>query len=199
MCARTRSFLVQGFIFRVDIADEFRNPWVMSHNIVKYHQSIPLPVMRQLGEILRECVEGGASVSFMLPFTNEDGLAFWRGVNKRMKEGELVVFVAFDKGFALGTSTLVLAQPPNQPHRGDISKMLVRPSARRLGVGEAVLMAAEVEAKRLEKSLLVLDTASHAAEKLYEKCGWQRVGAVPHYAMNPDGSFCDTVFYYKTL
>jgi ribosomal protein S18 acetylase RimI-like enzyme len=171
----------------------------MNLKVIQFDQSLPLAVIKQLAKILRECVEGGASVSFMLPFSDEEGLAFWEGVNSRMKAGELVVFVAYDGENAIGTSTLVLAQPPNQPHRGDISKMLVSSSARRLGAGEAVLKAAETEARKQNKTLLVLDTASFAAEKLYEKCGWQRVGAIPNYALNPDGSYCDTIYFYKQL
>jgi ribosomal protein S18 acetylase RimI-like enzyme len=94
---------------------------------------------------------------------------------------------------------LVLEQPENQPHRADLSNMLVHRRARRQGLGEALLEAAEAAARECGKTLLVLDTASGDAERLYERLGWVRVGVIPGYALLPAGGLCDTTVYYRDL
>ncbi|BBK38184.1 N-acetyltransferase [Allostella sp. ATCC 35155] len=153
-----------------------------------------------LARILVDCVEGGASVGFMLPLTLERAEGFWAGVAAGVAAGQRLLLMAEgDSGEALGTVQVVLAQPENQPHRGDISKMLVRRSARGRGVGQALMRAAERAAIAHGKSLLVLDTASDAAERLYAREGWVRVGVVPDFALLPEGPPCDTVFFYKRL
>jgi GNAT superfamily N-acetyltransferase len=98
-----------------------------------------------------------------------------------------------------GTVQLVLAQPENQPHRADLAKMLVHRRARRQGVGAALLAAAEVTARECGKTLLVLDTASDSAERLYARQGWTRVGVIPNYAILPAGGPCSTTVYYREL
>ena len=154
----------------------------------------------QLASVLVDCVEGGASVNFMWPMTRAKAEAYWRGVAESLVRGERALVVAQDeRGEILGTAQAVWAPQENQPHRADISKMLVRRSARRHGVGALVLAAAERAAREAGRTLLVLDTASAEAERLYERSGWQRVGTVPGYALLPDGPFCDTVFFYKDL
>jgi GNAT superfamily N-acetyltransferase len=152
-----------------------------------------------LCDVLADCVEGGASVSFMLPMTREKAERFWRGVAESAARGERVLLVAEEGGRILGTVQVVLAQPENQPHRADVSKMLVHRAARRRGLGEALMNAAEAAARDCGKSLLVLDTASADAERLYARCGWQRVGAIPNYALLPQGGWCATVYFYKEL
>jgi GNAT superfamily N-acetyltransferase len=152
-----------------------------------------------LCEVLADCVEGGASVSFMQPMTREKALRFWRGVAQSAARGERVLLVAQEGVRILGTVQVVLDQPENQPHRADISKMLVHRAARRGGLGEALMRAAEAAARERGKSLLVLDTASADAERLYERCGWKRVGVIPKYALLPQGGYCDTVYFYKDL
>jgi len=153
-----------------------------------------------LCEVLIDCVEGGASVSFMRPMTLAKAADFWRGVAASMARGERALIVAEDsEGRILGTAKALWAEAENQPHRADIAKMLVHSSARRLGVGAAVLRAAESAARESGRNVLVLDTASDAAERLYERSGWQRVGTIPDFALMPDGARCDTVVYYKRL
>ena len=153
-----------------------------------------------LCEVLIDCVEGGASVSFMRPMTLAKAADFWRGVAASMARGERALIVAEDsEGRILGTAQALWAEAENQPHRADIAKMLVHSSARRLGVGAAVLGAAENAARESGRNVLVLDTASDAAERLYERSGWQRVGTIPDFALMPDGARCDTVVYYKRL
>lgn len=152
-----------------------------------------------LSAILIDCVEGGASVSFMALLTSERADGFWRGVRDRVAVGASELLVADFQGEIVGTVQLALAQPENQPHRADLAKMLVHRRARRRGVGRALLLGAEDLARELGKTLLVLDTASDDAERLYAAGGWQRVGRVPGYALFPDGRPCDTIIFYKEI
>ena len=153
-----------------------------------------------LSDVLIDCVEGGASVSFMLPMTRTKAEGFWRGVAASVERDERVVIAAEDEtGAIVGTVQVIWAQPENQPHRGDLAKMLVHRRARRRGVGEALLAAAERAALEAGRTLLVLDTANDAAERLYERQGWRRVGVVPDYALMPDGPLCATTIFYKSL
>jgi len=152
-----------------------------------------------LADVLVDCVEGGASVSFMLPLTRERAAAYWRSVARDVAAGERALLIAEDARGVCGTVQLVFAQPENQPHRADVSKMLVHRRARRHGLGEALLRAAEGTARECGKTLLVLDTASGDAERLYERMGWVRVGVIPSYALLPDGGLCDTTVYYRNL
>lgn len=153
-----------------------------------------------LSDVLIDCVEGGASVSFMLPMTREKARDFWRKVASGVERGERIVVVAEDAdGTIIGTAQVVNADSENQPHRADIAKMLVKRSARRRGVGEMLLKAAELAARDAGKTLLVLDTASDDAERLYTRGGWQRVGEIPNYALLPDGPPCATIVFFKQL
>ena len=157
-------------------------------------------VLGGLAEVLIDCVEGGASVSFMLPLPREKARAYWRGVAQSAARGERAVLAAVDApGTIVGTVQLILDLPENQPHRGDLAKMLVHRRVRRGGVGAALLAAAEECAREEGRTLLVLDTANAEAARLYERHGWQRVGQVPGYALLPDGRPCATTFYFKTL
>jgi GNAT superfamily N-acetyltransferase len=156
--------------------------------------------LEQLSAVLIDCVEGGASVNFMLPMTHAKALQYWRGAGARLAQGGLRLLTAMNAaGTIVGTVQVLLGQPENQPHRGDLSKMLVHRRARRLGVGAALLAAAERCALERGKSLLVLDTASAEAERLYARHGWQRCGQIPHYALMPDGAPCSTTVFYKFL
>lgn len=152
-----------------------------------------------LAEVLVDCVEGGASVSFMLPLSHERAAAFWREVGAGVAAGERALFVAEDEAGVCGTVQLLLAMPENQPHRADVLKMLVHRRARKQGVGAALMQAAEDAARASGKTLLVLDTASPDAERLYERMGWQSAGVVPDYALLPAGGYCQTRFYYRRL
>jgi GNAT superfamily N-acetyltransferase len=156
--------------------------------------------LQGLSDVLIDCVEGGASVSFMLPMSRAKAVEFWRGAAEHMTRGERVVLAAEDAaGTIVGTVQIILAQPENQPHRADVAKMLVHRRVRRLGVGAALLGAAERTALALGKTLLVLDTASADAERLYARLGWQRCGVIPGYALLPHGGLCDTTIFYRTL
>lgn len=152
-----------------------------------------------LTDVLLDCVAGGASVSFMAPLDRATAEGFWRNVAAGVEQGERILLVAEDGEGVLGTVQLVVGQPPNQPHRADLSKMLVHRRARRLGVGAALMQAAEDAARTAGKTLLVLDTASPDAERLYTRAGWVKVGVIPNYALWPEGGFCDTTYFYKAL
>jgi GNAT superfamily N-acetyltransferase len=156
-------------------------------------------VLAGLADVLLDCVEGGASVGFMHPLSRERAIAFWRDVAATVAAGERVLFIAEDADGICGTVQLILAQPENQPHRADVAKMQVHRRARRRGVGAALMRAAETAAAECGKTLLVLDTASADAERLYERMGWRSVGVVPDYALLPRGGFCATRFYYRRL
>ena len=155
--------------------------------------------IRGLAEVLIDCVDGGASVSFMSPLPLEKAVGFWRSVSQSAANGERVLLVAEDSAGIVGTVQLILDQPENQPHRADLSKMLVHRRARRRGAGAAILQAAEEAARELGKTLLVLDTASADAERLYARQGWIRVGVIPGYALWPAGGLCDTTLFYRQL
>jgi GNAT superfamily N-acetyltransferase len=152
-----------------------------------------------LAELLIDCVDGGASVSFMQPLPKPKALDFWRLVAHGVTQGERALLVAEDSTGVVGTVQLILNLPENQPHRADLSKMLVHRRARRRGLGAALLKAAENLARDCDRSLLVLDTASGDAERLYTALGWQRCGVIPDYALLPHGGFCDTTYFYRRL
>jgi GNAT superfamily N-acetyltransferase len=152
-----------------------------------------------LVEVLIDCVEGGASISFMSPLTVDKATVFWQCVGEGVARGKRALLVAEDAAGIVGTVQLILDQPANQPHRADLAKMLVHRRARRRGAGAAILRAAEALARELGKTLLVLDTASGDAERLYARHGWVRLGAVPGYALWPTGGLCNTTFFYRRL
>ncbi|MBC7996180.1 MAG: GNAT family N-acetyltransferase [Rhizobacter sp.] len=156
--------------------------------------------LQQLGEVLVDCVDGGASVSFMAGLSMARALAFWQQVAQQVQQGERALLVAQDaSGHIVGTVQLALSQPDNQPHRADVNKLLVHRCARQRGVGEALMRAAEDLARARGKTLLVLDTASDAAERLYLRTGWLMCGHIPCFALMPDGSPTGTTILYKPL
>ena len=162
--------------------------------------SVTATQIDQLCDVLIDCVDGGASISFMLPMTREKAERFWRGVADGVANNERVLLVAQNElGKIVGSVQVVLAQPENQPHRADISKMIVHRSARQQGIAAALMVAAETEVLREGKTLLVLDTASDEAERVYRKQGWQECGVIPDFALLPDGELCATTYFYKRI
>jgi len=154
-----------------------------------------------LTDVLLDCVEGGASVGFMWPLSRERAMQFWQDAAACVQAGERRVLLARDvPGAIIGTATLVLKQPDNQQHRADVTKMLVRRSARHRGVGRALLAGLEQAAVDAGRTLLVLDTVTDTdAHRLYVARGWERVGEIPDYAYWPDGRACPTTFFYRKL
>jgi GNAT superfamily N-acetyltransferase len=156
--------------------------------------------IEQLADVLKDCVDGGASVSFMHPLTRERALAFWRQVARDVTEGARALLIAEDEIGICGTVQLILDLPENQPHRADLAKMLVHRRARRRGLGAELMRAAEAMARECGKTLLVLDAVTGGdAERLYAKLGWVKVGVIPGYALMPDGAVCSTTYFYREL
>lgn len=154
----------------------------------------------QLASLLVEVVAAGGSVSFMHPLPLDQAAAFWRQALASARLGERVVLGAFDGAALLGTVTLLLAFPPNQPHRAEIAKMMTRPAARGRGVASGLLRTAETLAGERGKTLLMLDTASDGgAARLYEAHGFTLAGTVPDFALKPHGGMTGTMFYWKRL
>jgi GNAT superfamily N-acetyltransferase len=153
-----------------------------------------------LAALLVDCVEGGASVSFMDPIDSERALAFWRRVADGVAVDERVLLVAEDGDGIVGCVQLEFDLPENQPHRANLSKMLVHRRARRQGLGTALMHAAEDTARECGKTLLVLDTITDSdAYRLYSRLGWVRVGEIPEFALMPRGGLAPTTFFYKVL
>jgi GNAT superfamily N-acetyltransferase len=158
-----------------------------------------MAAVNELADVLADCVAGGASVSFMQPYSAAEAAGFFRKVATSVALGETVLLAARHHGRIVGTVQLGLDTPPNQPHRADVKKLLVHRSARGKGIGAALMDEAERIAKEKGRTLLVLDTASGAAERLYTRGGWHRAGVIPDYAMWPDGGFCDTTIFWKKV
>jgi GNAT superfamily N-acetyltransferase len=156
--------------------------------------------LEELAGVLVDCVEGGASVSFMHPLTRDHAVAFWRRVAHEVAAGARALLVAEDARGLCGTVQLILDQPENQPHRADLAKMLVHRRARRQGLGAALMRAAETTARACGKTLLVLDAVTGGdAARLYQRLGWVRAGDIPGYALLPRGGLCSTTVYYRHL
>jgi ribosomal protein S18 acetylase RimI-like enzyme len=153
-----------------------------------------------LAAVLADCVAGGASVSYMAPFSHEQAREAFAGFAAEVEQGRRLLLSAFADGNLVGTVQVILALPPNQPHRGEIAKLLVHRAARRRGIAELLMERAEAEARAEGKTLLVLDTVTgDGAERLYERLGWTKVGVIPGYALYPDGRPCDTTVFWKSL
>jgi GNAT superfamily N-acetyltransferase len=153
-----------------------------------------------LAAILIDCVEGGASVGFLLPLSRERAVAFWGRVAQDVASGARALLIAEDAQGIVGTVQLILDLPDNQPHRADLAKMQVHRRARRQGLAEALMHAAEAMARECGRTLLVLDAVTGGdAERLYARLGWQPVGSIPKYALMPGGGYCSTTYFYRDL
>jgi GNAT superfamily N-acetyltransferase len=159
-----------------------------------------LQYLGALAEVLLDCVEGGASVSFMAPLPRATAESFFEKVIQGVRQGDRILLAAFIDSKLVGTVQILLATPPNQPHRADVAKLLVLRSARGQGIGARLMEHTEKASRLRGKTLLVLDTATGGdAERLYMRLGWTRVGVIPNYALFPDGTRCDTTIFWKQL
>ena len=153
-----------------------------------------------LAALVCDTVESGASVGFMPPVDAHRYAAFWREVVADIAAGTRVVLVARAGGQIVGTAQLALATRENSRHRAEVQKVLVLRAHRRQGIATALMRALEDAARAHGRTCLVLDTgATGNAQGVYARGGYTRVGTIPRFALNPDGSFCDTVVYYKLL
>jgi GNAT superfamily N-acetyltransferase len=168
---------------------------------VRQLQTFGSAELEGLSEVLFDCVAGGASVGFMWPLSRSKADAFWQRVADSAARDERLVYASYGAADQIvGTVQVILSQPENQPHRGELAKMLVHRHARCQGVGAQLLAAAERGALAAGKTLLVLDTVTGAAgERLYARHGWQRCGEIPRYALWPDGRPCATTIFFKSL
>jgi GNAT superfamily N-acetyltransferase len=153
-----------------------------------------------LAGVLADCVAGGASVGYMEPFSQADARTVFEEYASDAEQGRRIILGAFLDGNLVGTAQLVVAVPPNQPHRADVARVLVHRSARRRGLAQRLMEQLEQEARAEGKTLLVLDAVTGGdAARLYERLGWNTVGVIPDYALYPDGRFCDTTVFWKTV
>ncbi|HYV63062.1 MAG TPA: GNAT family N-acetyltransferase [Bryobacteraceae bacterium] len=158
------------------------------------------PYLGDLAEVLLDCVKGGASVSFMASLSKSEAESFFEKVLGDVQRGDRILLAAFIDSRLVGTVQILLATPPNQPHRADVAKLLVRRSARGQGIGRQLMEQVEEASRLARKTLLVLDTVTgDPAERLYLRLGWNRVGVIPKYALYPDGTWCDTTIFWKQL
>ena len=157
-------------------------------------------VIAALSELLIEVVANGGSVSFMHPLARDVAAHFWKGSLERAASGERVVLGAWEDHDLIGTVTLDLSMPPNQPHRAEIVKLMTRVSRRGQGIARSLMLEAERIAVERGRTLLVLDTAvEDGAAGLYERVGYQRVGVIPGYALKPHGGLTGTIIYFKQI
>ena len=153
--------------------------------------------VRGLARLLLDAIDDNAGVSFMPGLTEAAAEAWWRSI---LSSDRAIVLIARDDEGVAGTVQLHASWAPNQPHRADVAKLIVHRRARRQGIGRALMEAIETDARAAGFTLLLLDTRKDDhPERLYVSMGWVRVGEVPDFALNPDGSMCSTVFYYKCL
>jgi len=153
-----------------------------------------------LSDILIECVGLGASIGFLAPLSLEAASAFWAGCGRGLAAGQRLIWGAWEGEALVGTVQLVIDMPANQQHRADLVKLMTRPSARGSGIGSALTLAAEAEAVRLGRTLIVLDTvAGNPAQRLYERLGYTAAGVIPDYARSSAGPLEPTCILYKRL
>lgn len=153
-----------------------------------------------LADVLSDCINGGASLGFMLPFEPQDAVGYWQDIADQVEGGGIILAAAELDGKIVGSVQVGLASKPNQPHRGDLMKLVVHRSARGLGLSRKLTEAVEAEAARRGRTLLVLDTATGSeAEAIYPRLGWERVGVIPDYALWPQGGLCGTTLFYKRI
>ena len=156
--------------------------------------------LEALARVLVDCVQGGASVSFMASLSQSEAESFFQTVLEKVQAGACILLAAFINSELVGTVHVVTATPPNQPHRADDAKLHLLRSARGQGVARQHMTKLEEVSRLAGKTLLVLDTVTgDTAERLYTNLGWTRVGVIPRYALYPDGRWCNTTIFYKQL
>ena len=170
---------------------------------IEIRRLFPVDLREQLdalAAVLHDCVAGGASVGYMAPFSHKDARAAFEGFAADAEQGHRLILAAFAEGRLVGTAQVILELMPNQPHRGEIAKVLVHRSARGRGIASRLMEHAEAEARAEGKTLLVLDAVTGGdAARLYDRLGWTSVGVVPNFALYPDGRPCDSTYFWKAL
>ena len=161
-----------------------------------YEDAIPA-----LGALLKDAIDGGASVNFVAGVTPTQTEGWWAARAARVADGTITVFVARDEeGRIVGSTLLDRSINPNSPHRAEIGKVIVHRSMRRQGRATALMQAAEDMARAEGRWMLILDTVTGSpAASLYESLGWVTVGTIPAYALNTAGEPEAATYYYKDL
>lgn len=158
------------------------------------------PQLDALADVLADCVAGGASIGYLDPFSHQEARRAFEAFAAEVEAGRRLLLAAFVDGDLVGTVQVVVALPQNQPHRAEITRLLVRRSARGRGIAQLLMERAEVEARAAGKTLLVLDAVTGGdAARLYARMGWTTVGVIPGYALYPDGRPCDTTVFWKAI
>lgn len=172
----------------------------MAYHIVQLDAAEAESRLSELAELLTDAVTGGASVSFMLPFSQADALAYWQKILPAVADQQTILLAALIDNCAVGTVQLELATPPNQPHRAEVAKLLVHRTARRQGIARALMQTIETVAQHHNRTLLTLDTLTGSvAEQLYRSLGYRLAGVIPQYACLPTGALESTSIFYKQL
>lgn len=170
------------------------------HQVAVFTPAQAEQVLGSLADLLIDAVESGASIGFMPPLLLREAEDYWRGVIAAMREGKCVLLSIAEDAAIQGSVQLALETRANGNHRAELCKLFVHRRARRRGMAKALMLAAEEEARRLGRTLLVMDTRQGGeAEKLCESLGYHRFGEVPAYARSADGSLHTTVFFYHQL
>jgi GNAT superfamily N-acetyltransferase len=168
--------------------------------ISRLNEDETLQGLAELSLLFSDVVTAGASMGYMWPFPPEEAARFWRDIAQSVGRGDIILLVARVNGRIEGSVQIGIKLQPNQPHRGELKKLMVGPNARGMGLSRALMEAAERETLAAGRDLLVLDTATgEPAEKIYERFGWTRAGVIPRFALFPDGRNCDTTVFYKEL
>lgn len=155
-----------------------------------------------LAALLVDAVEGGASVNFLAGVTHDEAAAWWTERIPQVADGTISPLVAVDPatGAIVGSTILIRSRNPNSPHRAEVGKVIVHRTARRRGIGRALMAATEARARADGRWLLILDTtAGSAADELYRALGWRVLGTMPNHAYRADGTLSDTTYFWKDL
>ena len=178
-------------------SDSVLDPVIEVLDAAGYKAAIPA-----LTELLVDAVEGGASVNFLAGVTKEQAAAWWSERIPQVADGTVTAFVATERGTGtlLGSTILIRSRNPNAPHRAEIGKVIVRRTARRRGLGRALMAAAEERARADGRWLLILDTeAGSAADELYRSLGWRVLVTMPNHAYKSTGVLAPTTYFWKDL
>ena len=150
---------------------------------------------RRLAEILRACVDAGASVSYLAPLDPQRAESYWTEVTAKVGNGASILFAAWADGILAGTVQLVPHTSETGRHRAEIARFLVHPDFRRRGLGDRLLAAAETAAAAARRTLLLLDTKpGDDAERRYRSRNWQEVGRIDGYTREADGEHATVIF-----
>jgi len=154
----------------------------------------------QLSDLLMDAVDSGASVGFLPPLARADADSYWRSVIAAMLDGTRVLLVAMEGNALEGSVQIQLETRANGSHRAEAMKLFVHRRARRRGLAKELMAAVESAARKLGRTLLLMDTRKGGeAHHLCESLGYAQFGEVPNYARSADGQLHATVFFYKQL